>query len=254
MEYGIIPFMPLATRQKVSILTLRQDSIAGRVAGVTDHLEIFDKPGHLVRRLNQIATSVFIEEAKEYGLTPVQYASLLAVDFYPGIDQRRLAKTVALDRTTVSQVVQRLVGKGLMRREQRDLRSHALSLTGAGRAVIAAMRPRLDSVEEILLAPLTPDEAATFMALLSKLVDVNNRLSRAPHEFIDPRVRPGAQDPARTTAARSQDTAATAHRQKRTITGGENERTLSRPADENAGGGTRHRRGPAARAEPVLGR
>jgi MarR family transcriptional regulator, lower aerobic nicotinate degradation pathway regulator len=147
-------------------------------------LEIFDKPGHLIRRLHQISTSVFIEEAKDYDLTPVQYASLLAVEFHPGIDQRRLGKAVALDRTTIGNVVQRLADKGLIERRQRNLRASALYVTGAARALIEVMRPRMEIVDDILLKPLTTGERATFMRLLAKLVDVNNGLSRAPFETI----------------------------------------------------------------------
>ncbi len=41
-------------------------------------LEIYEMPGHLVRRLNQASVSVFMEEASKKGfdLTPVQYAAL----------------------------------------------------------------------------------------------------------------------------------------------------------------------------------
>lgn len=147
-------------------------------------IEIFSKPGHLIRRLHQISTSVFIEQAKAYELTPVQYASLIAIELLPGIDQARLGKFIALDRQTVSNVVRRLEGKGLIDRRQRNGRMSALYLTGTARAMIEVMRPRLEAVDEIILNPLSKAESAIFMKLLWKLVDINNGLSRAPKEFF----------------------------------------------------------------------
>ncbi|MGH6989748.1 MAG: MarR family winged helix-turn-helix transcriptional regulator [Stellaceae bacterium] len=145
-------------------------------------LEIFDHPGHLIRRLHQISVSVFLNEAKPYGLTQVQYASLQAIEFYSGIDQRRLGKVVALDRQTVSNVVQRLCEKGLVDRKQKDKRTSALYLTGAAKALLEVMRPRIEVVDQIILAPLAESERTTLMSLLNKLVDLNNALSRAPRE------------------------------------------------------------------------
>jgi len=143
-------------------------------------IEVFNKPGHLIRRLHQISTSIFIEEAKAHDLTPVQYASLIAVELLPGIDQTRLGRFLALDRQTVSNVVRRLEGKRLINRRRRNGRMSALYLTAAARAMIEAVRPRIAKVDAIILQPLTTRERETFMQLLWKLVDFNNARSRAP--------------------------------------------------------------------------
>ena len=36
-------------------------------------------PGHLIRRAQQIAVAIFMEECAEFDLTPVQYAALVAI-------------------------------------------------------------------------------------------------------------------------------------------------------------------------------
>ena len=41
---------------------------------------IYGRPGHLVRRLQQIAVSIFMSETGGFNMTPVQYSALLAVD------------------------------------------------------------------------------------------------------------------------------------------------------------------------------
>jgi len=142
--------------------------------------EAFDHPGHLVRRLHQICVSVFLEKSSEFGLTHIQYAALKAVEYAPGIDQARLGKLIAIDRQTTSNVVNRLSDKGLLERKKKDKRTNALYLTGPARALIKVMMGHAPEIDEIILKPLTAEERVVFMNLLSKLVNVNNDLSRAP--------------------------------------------------------------------------
>jgi asparagine N-glycosylation enzyme membrane subunit Stt3 len=54
--------------------------------------ELENYPGYHIRRLQQIAVAVFMEETQEFGVTPVQYAALSAVLRQPGMDQRTLAR------------------------------------------------------------------------------------------------------------------------------------------------------------------
>src|ERR1700743_2410566 len=98
-------------------------------ASAAGALHVFEKVGHLVRRLHQISTSVFIDEAKAYNLTPVQFSVLMAVKVLPGIDQVGIGKFVALDRTTVSTVVKRLQERGLVERQKVKGRKAPLTIT-----------------------------------------------------------------------------------------------------------------------------
>ncbi len=55
-----------------------------------DHL-----PGHNIRRLQQFAVAVFLQEAETCGITPVRHAVLQAIGDTPGIDQRDRARASA---------------------------------------------------------------------------------------------------------------------------------------------------------------
>lgn len=143
--------------------------------------EPMNHPGHLVRRLHQICVAVFLDAAKDYNLTHIQFATLLAIERFPGIDQTRVSKLVALDRQTTSNVVTRLCQFGLIERTRKDMRTNALHVTGPGRALIDVMQPRIAGIDEIILGPLSNGERETLMVLLKKLVESNNDLSRAPH-------------------------------------------------------------------------
>lgn len=143
-------------------------------------LALLYRPGPLIRRLHQIAVSVFLQQAKEFDMTPIQYGALQLVEQFPGIHQAGLGKLLALDRQTISNVVQRLQDKGLIDRRERNARTSALYTTGSARALISVMKERLSTVDDTIMGPLDDSERSTFMELLRKLVEHNNELSRAP--------------------------------------------------------------------------
>jgi DNA-binding MarR family transcriptional regulator len=158
----------------------RPDRIDAKQSGPAEGIAFADikraiqrRPGHLVRRLHQIATSVFAFYGNDYGLTALQYVTLVIVETFPGIDQSGVGRLAALDRTTTSDVVRRLAAKGLLDRKQAK-RKTSLYLTGAGRGVIYAMDAVIDKIDEVILAPLDAKERGTLIELLSKLQDEND--------------------------------------------------------------------------------
>src|SRR5690554_2386192 len=73
-------------------------------------LPIHTMPGHLIRRLQQAAVGLFLDETAKSGIeiTPVQYGALKSVQMLPGIDQATLARAIAQDRATIGGVIDRL--------------------------------------------------------------------------------------------------------------------------------------------------
>jgi MarR family transcriptional regulator, lower aerobic nicotinate degradation pathway regulator len=145
-------------------------------------LDLNQLPGHAIRRLHQISVGIFLQEVGDLGVTPVQYAALQRVDNEPGIDQRTLARGIALDTSTTAGVVDRLEARGWMERRTspEDRRARQLYLTADGRAALAATVPAMLRTQDQILAPLTPNQRKAFMRLLATLVEGNNTLSRAP--------------------------------------------------------------------------
>src|SRR5882762_1042564 len=72
---------------------------------------VYAAPGYLFRRMQQIAVAIFVEECRAFDLTPVQYASLVAISTHPGIDATRLSAVIAFDRSTLGNVIERLGAK-----------------------------------------------------------------------------------------------------------------------------------------------
>jgi MarR family transcriptional regulator, lower aerobic nicotinate degradation pathway regulator len=143
---------------------------------------LIEMPGHLIRRLHQISFALFVDQAKAFGVTPVQYAALVAVDRHPGIDQTTLCNIIAFDRTTIGGVVGRLQRKKLITRLNgvHDRRTKALHVTPAGRRLIREIEPAVLATQRLILAPLTPRQRRVFKEMLKHLVHLNNAHSRAP--------------------------------------------------------------------------
>jgi DNA-binding MarR family transcriptional regulator len=143
---------------------------------------LYGAPGHLIRRCQQIAVAIFIDETRAFELTPVQYAALFVVRAKPGVDQTRLVNLIALDRSTIGSVLDRLEAKGLIERRPgaRDKRQKRLYPMAAGAALLDTVAAAVDRAQQRILAPLAPEERHAFMAMLGRLVDINNVHSRAP--------------------------------------------------------------------------
>ncbi|MBT9384397.1 MarR family transcriptional regulator [Pseudooceanicola sp. CBS1P-1] len=128
--------------------------------------------GHLIRRLHQRSTQVFLREAQRAGLelTQVQFAALETLSRNEGIDQAQLAALIAYDRATIGGVVERLERKALLRREvsPRDRRARVLTLTPEGRALIERFLPVVAGLQDEILSELTPEERRQLHALMGK--------------------------------------------------------------------------------------
>lgn len=135
-------------------------------------IDLHQQPGHSIRRLQQIAVAVFMQEAANAGTTPVQYAVLQTLADQPGIDQRTLARAVSLDTSTIGGVVDRLEARALLLRRlsPQDRRVRLLHLTDAGEALRRELLPTMLAAQQRMLDPLTAAERATFMDMVQRVI------------------------------------------------------------------------------------
>jgi MarR family transcriptional regulator, temperature-dependent positive regulator of motility len=89
---------------------------------------------------------------------------------------------IAFDRTTITGVIDRLVLKGLVKRQEsrRDRRARDLSLTGAGQRTLRDITPAVEAAQRVMMRGLTDQEAKELVRLLQKATAAGNELSRAP--------------------------------------------------------------------------
>ena len=135
-------------------------------------LDVATAPGHLIRRAQQIAVSIFADRLAASDITPVQFAILNALSETPDIDQVTLAKRVAFDPATSGSVIGRLEAKGWLTRQAHatDRRRKLLVITPTGLQALAGMQTAVADVQSQILAPLNAGEQKQFVDLLARLV------------------------------------------------------------------------------------
>lgn len=134
-------------------------------------LFVHTMPGHYIRRVQQVAVRLFTEGVSG-DMTPVQFATMLALAEAPQIGQAALAAMIGYDRATIGGVIDRLEGKGLVQRapDPDDRRSNILILTAKGIDALNAARPEVEAVQEKLLAPLSAAERMDYQAMCRKIL------------------------------------------------------------------------------------
>lgn len=144
-------------------------------------LQMQETPGHLVRRCHQIAVAIFLDEFRDFPITPVQYSALIAIHDYPGLDQNALASLITVDRTTVGGVLKGLEKRNFVARivPLDNLRVKRLFILADGDRFLQQTRYKLSHTRQRLLGPLSDAEKEIFVALLTKLVQSDNDASRA---------------------------------------------------------------------------
>jgi DNA-binding MarR family transcriptional regulator len=130
-------------------------------------------PAHMIRRAHQRATTCFQNAMTGYDLTPTQHAALATLLKHGELSQNHLGRITAMDRSTISIVVRKLMESGLVQSSpsSTDQRLSVLRLTPDGiEYTLPLLKLSLDSAEQFL-APLTSRERSTFVKLLGKLTD-----------------------------------------------------------------------------------
>jgi DNA-binding MarR family transcriptional regulator len=95
---------------------------------------------------------------------------LLLIEANPGVTQGRLARAVALERSTMVGVVDTLEARRLIeRRRGTDRRTNGLWLTRAGRTLLVRLKRRIQVHEDRVAARLSAAERRELLALLEKL-------------------------------------------------------------------------------------
>ncbi|KAF1021245.1 MAG: HTH-type transcriptional repressor NicR [Paracidovorax wautersii] len=135
--------------------------------------------GHNIRRLQQIAVAIFMQETEASAVTPVQFAVLNTLEAQPGIDQRTLARAVSFDTSTIGGVVDRLEARGLLTRSfsAQDRRVRLLNLTPEGATLLQAVTPPMLQAQVRMLEPLAPAEREAFTRMMRTVIDHHESLS-----------------------------------------------------------------------------
>ncbi len=141
-------------------------------------MQLEHSPIHLLHRAGQCAGDVFQSEMRTEDLTPRQYAVLVAVAENEGLSQTDLVDVTGIDRSTLADIIRRMLKKGLVqrRRTKEDARAYAVKLTEEGRRILQAAEPMAKKVDERILQALPAAERDRFLSDLNMIVEALGRL------------------------------------------------------------------------------
>ena len=133
-------------------------------------------PIHLLHRAGQCAGDVFAAEIGDTDLTPRQYAVLHSVSQNEGLSQTDLVQHTGVDRSTLADIVRRMLKKGLLqrRRTKEDARAYAVKLTEEGWRVLKAAEPVVKRVDERILSALPAKQREQLLGDLAAIVATLN--------------------------------------------------------------------------------
>jgi DNA-binding MarR family transcriptional regulator len=132
---------------------------------------------HLLHRAGQRAADIFSEESRAGGLTPRQFAMLTAVSEQEGLTQTELVGRTGIDRSTLADIVARLLNRGLIqrRRAKDDGRAYAIKLSAQGAKALRDAQPGAVAADTRLLASLPPAKRQDFLDTLNLIVESNDK-------------------------------------------------------------------------------
>ena len=133
--------------------------------------DMYQRPGFLLRRANQISSAIFENACADLGLTQAQYGVLMILANEPGLDQTRLAHAIGFDKVTTLRVLRGLEERGLvLRNASATSRKHlALVLTDEGLQLLRRAKRTTQAAYERLMAPLNETQRKQLTSLLALL-------------------------------------------------------------------------------------
>ena len=140
-------------------------------------------PSHLIRRCQQYFGDLYAREASGE-LTKQQFTVLAALENNEGVSQTALVEITGIDRSTLAEMVRRMLEKGLLSRErtEEDQRANAVAITASGRKALRSARSAADRAERALLDALPPPERTRFVKALAQIAAAAETMPANGHD------------------------------------------------------------------------
>jgi len=139
--------------------------------------ELAEAPSHLIKRCQQYFGDLYAREAGSSELTKQQFTVLAALESNEGVSQTALVEMTGIDRSTLAEMVRRMLERGLVSRErtEKDARANAVAITTSGRKALRVARSAADRAEKALLDPLPASDRAKFIKALSAIASAGEQ-------------------------------------------------------------------------------
>lgn len=138
----------------------------------TEEKPLQRSPLHMIHRASQGADDLLQAEDEPLDLTPRQYAVLEMLSRNEGASQRVLVDATGIDRSTMADIIQRMLKKGFVKRRRSvdDARAYSVKLTEPGAQALKVTKPVMRRIDEKLLSALPAKRAEEFIDSLTLIV------------------------------------------------------------------------------------
>jgi DNA-binding MarR family transcriptional regulator len=132
---------------------------------------LLDAPGHLLRRNHQRSYEIFARHVGD-DVTRQQIALLIALAKNPGASQRELVEATGIDKSTLKEMLGRMVARDWVKRERdpEDNRAWTMRITPGGEALLGERIASVAEAQREILAPLDEADRAAFVRCLRVLI------------------------------------------------------------------------------------
>lgn len=130
-------------------------------------------PSWLLGQLSVVARREVADVLAAHELHRSQYALLASLQQFGATSQAQLGERSGLDRSDVVRWVDELAERGFAARERdpADRRRNVVTITAAGRRLLARLDAELQGAQDRLLAPLSAREREQLVRLLRRALD-----------------------------------------------------------------------------------
>ena len=128
---------------------------------------------HLLHRASQIADELYASSLGRNTITARQYVVLSIVATEDNPSQTDICERSGIDRSTLADIVRRLVQRGLLarKRTREDARMYAVRITDAGQKALEESARAAQNVDRALLGSLTSAQRNEFESTLKTIVE-----------------------------------------------------------------------------------
>ncbi len=138
-------------------------------------------PGHLLRRAQQYAHDLYAKEVSASGPTPRQFEVLHTVAQNEGLSQTDLVRATGIDRSTLADMIARMIKKGHLSRHRTkaDARANAVSITQSGKRMLSSATAAVNRAEAGTIGVLPAAQRSTFIKALSAYAAALDKMADA---------------------------------------------------------------------------
>jgi DNA-binding MarR family transcriptional regulator len=142
-----------------------------------------ESPSHLLRRCSQFFGDLYAHEAGSQDLTKQQFTLLAALEHNDGVSQTALVEITGIDRSTLAEMVRRMLERGLLSRErtEEDQRANSVAISPTGRKALRTARTASERAEKALLETLPLAERQRFVKLLAQVAVAGDAYAENGH-------------------------------------------------------------------------